>query len=162
MLCLCVCFISLVLASVSPARAEPVASQDLGDWIAQCASVDSSFKWTDLGYPWLRIDWGYKSVDTKRLDALPTMCSTPHGQALRLLRDAVVLSERELARGQGPVLALFYQYWGCSEAAASQLTAAARSALPQALGARPDPERDPEGWLIWKWALLTESSPWQC
>jgi hypothetical protein len=154
--------LGLLLASVSSARAEPVGTHDLQRWIDQCASVQPSFKWTDLGYPWLRINWGFKSVDTTRLDALPELCSAPTGQALRLLSDAVVLSERELASGNGSVLTTFYQHWGCTDAQAAQLKAAARVEFAQALATRPDPQLTPDSWLVWMWALLTESSPWQC
>jgi hypothetical protein len=162
MLCVCLFLLTLLLTSAQSARSEPVASVELTEWIELCASAQSSFKWTDLGYPWLRIDWGYKSVDTARLDALSEPCSAPTAQALRLLSDAVVISERELALGDGPVLSTFYRYWGCTEAQAAQLKAAARKEFAQALATRPDPKLTPERWLMWMWGLLTESTPWHC
>ena len=153
---------SLLLYGSPSARAQPIASTELMAWIEPCAVTESSFKWTDLGYPWLGVDWGYQSVDTARLGLLPEACDTATAQALRLLSDAVVVVERELAQGHGGVLATFYRYWQCSEAQASALMNAARREFPNALAQRPDPELNRADWLIWMWALLTESSPWRC
>lgn len=146
----------------SVARAQPIASNEVVGWSENCAMANSSFKWTDLGYPWLRIDWGFKSVNTAQLDALPAPCSAVTAQALRLLSDAVVVIERELAQGHGPTVAAFYQYWNCAEEDALVLAASARAGLPDALVDRPDPELARADWLGWMWALLTESAPWRC
>lgn len=143
-------------------RAQPLSSSELPVWIERCDIAQSSFKWTDLGYPWLGIDWGYKSVDTARLEQLPADCVQPQAQALRLLSDAVVVLERELAQGDGPTLVAFYRYWGCAEAPMQQHISAARAALPEQLSFRPDPAESRAEWVLWAWHLLTESMPWQC
>lgn len=155
----CLCVLVFCLQHV---QAQPLSSSEVPAWIEHCDIAQSSFKWTDLGYPWLGINWGYKSVDTARTEQLPTDCVQPQAQALRLLSDAVVLLERELAQGQGPTLDAFYRYWGCAEEPMRRHISAARTALPAQLTTRPDPAEFRTDWLLWAWHLLTESTPWQC